>query len=89
MEEVELLNCNPQYACVRFPDGKEENVSLRKLAPKVPTTEPCVSEAPPEVIHSVDAESTDQDPETSTDTYTQLVDQQQRIRPYNLRGGDV
>ncbi|XP_055869763.1 uncharacterized protein LOC129923337 [Biomphalaria glabrata] len=32
-EEVELLMCNPQYAVVRLPSGKEETVSLRRLAP--------------------------------------------------------
>lgn len=33
VDEVELIDCNPQYACVRFPDGREETVSLHNLAP--------------------------------------------------------
>uniref|UniRef100_A0A5S6Q597 RNA-directed DNA polymerase n=1 Tax=Trichuris muris TaxID=70415 RepID=A0A5S6Q597_TRIMR len=33
VEEVELLEANPQYAYVRFPDGRESTVSLRHLAP--------------------------------------------------------
>ena len=37
-EEVELLMCNPQYAVVRLPSGKEETVSLRHLAPSPSTT---------------------------------------------------
>ena len=32
-EQVELVNCNPQYAQVRLPDGRETTVSLRDLAP--------------------------------------------------------
>ncbi|KFD64016.1 hypothetical protein M514_08656 [Trichuris suis] len=33
VEEVELLEANPQYAYVRYPDGRESTVSLRHLAP--------------------------------------------------------
>ncbi|GAA47826.1 hypothetical protein CLF_100847 [Clonorchis sinensis] len=33
VEEVELINCNPHYAHVRFPGGKEGTVSVRHLAP--------------------------------------------------------
>ena len=33
VEEVELLDCNPQYAYVRLPSGREETVSVRQLAP--------------------------------------------------------
>ena len=33
IEKVELLNCNPQYAQVRFDSGRESTVSLRDLAP--------------------------------------------------------
>ena len=31
--EVELVHANPNYALVKFPDGKASNVSLRDLAP--------------------------------------------------------
>lgn len=34
VEEVELLECNPQYAHVRLPNGKEETVSGKQLAPR-------------------------------------------------------
>ena len=34
VEEVELVYCNPQYAHVVHADGKQETVSLRRLAPK-------------------------------------------------------
>ena len=33
VDEVELLNANPQYAHVRLRDGRETTVSLRQLAP--------------------------------------------------------
>ena len=33
VEEVELLECNPHYAYVRLPSGREETVSIRQLAP--------------------------------------------------------
>lgn len=33
VEEVELLECNPYYAHVRFPSGKEDTVSVSHLAP--------------------------------------------------------
>lgn len=34
VDEVELLEVNPNYAHVRFPDGREDTVSLRHLAPR-------------------------------------------------------
>ena len=33
MDEVELIEANPQYALVRHADGRESDVSLRDLAP--------------------------------------------------------
>ncbi len=33
VEEVELIESNPEYAYVRHPDGRESTVSLRHLAP--------------------------------------------------------
>ena len=33
VDQVELLQANPQYAHVRYPDGRETTVSLRHLAP--------------------------------------------------------
>lgn len=41
VDEVELLEANPNYAHIRFADGREDTVSLRDLAPHndVPNTE--------------------------------------------------
>ena len=33
VDEVNLLEANPQYAHVRFPDGREDTVSIKHLAP--------------------------------------------------------
>lgn len=33
VNEVKLLQANPQYAHIRYPDGKEDIVSVRHLAP--------------------------------------------------------
>ena len=33
VDEVELVDANPQYAHVHLPDGRESTVSLRQLAP--------------------------------------------------------
>ncbi|XP_048583013.1 uncharacterized protein LOC125561953 [Nematostella vectensis] len=42
VDEVELLQANPHYAHVRYPDGRETTVSTKHLAPKgeVPTMYP-------------------------------------------------
>ena len=34
MDEVELLQANPQYAHVRYPDGRETTVATKHLAPR-------------------------------------------------------
>ena len=40
VEEVDLIHANPEYAHVRYHDGKETTVSLRHLAPPAePNTE--------------------------------------------------
>ena len=39
VDEVDLLDCNPGYARVRYLNGKEETVSTRYLAPVADTEE--------------------------------------------------
>ena len=34
VDEVELIEANPNYAHIRFPDGREDTVVLKHLAPK-------------------------------------------------------
>ncbi len=33
VDQAELLQANPQYAQIRYPDGRESTVSIRHLAP--------------------------------------------------------
>ena len=35
MDEVELIEVNPKYAHVRYPDGREDTVATKFLAPEV------------------------------------------------------
>jgi transposase InsO family protein len=39
VDEVELLEANPQYAFIRYPDGRESTVSIKDLAPRGQTQE--------------------------------------------------
>lgn len=48
VDEVELLEANPQYAHIRYPDGRETTVSIRHLAPAGDTS------ATPRVIPELD-----------------------------------
>ena len=34
VDEFELIDANPNYAHIRFPDGRENTVALKHLAPK-------------------------------------------------------
>ena len=46
VDEVESLEANPNYAHVRYPDGRETTVSIKHLAPKGQST---MSQPTPEV----------------------------------------
>ena len=48
VEEVELLECNPQYAHVRYSNGRESTVATRHLAP-AGTSEPRQNRNGPEI----------------------------------------
>ena len=41
VDEVNLLEANPQYAHVQFPDGREDTVSIKHLAPLGNKEIPC------------------------------------------------
>ena len=38
-DEVHLIEANPQYAHVRYPDRKEDTLALKHLAPKPTSSE--------------------------------------------------
>ena len=108
VEEVRLVTCNPQYAHIVHADGREETVSLRRLAP---TAEDGNHGTPPTSVLDVPAEpqskpnstnnpttdpnipdnpdSTHPSPTTETYCYPDILLQQQRTRPYNLRNREA
>ena len=103
VEEVQLVNCNPQYAHIVHADGKTETVSVRRLAP-VAHVEPSTDQnrlplsSPPQVETSEQPDNrSDQDeaevllplPNPQTTGYDELLERQQRTRPYNLRSREV
>lgn len=91
VEEVELLECNPEYAHVRLSDGREENVSLRNLAPLEPdrsiVEETQESSDQPDSKHRQDV--ADDNSNDLTDNADNLLTQQQRTRPYCLRNREA
>ena len=65
VDEVELLQASPYYAHIRYPDGKEDTVFTRHLAPtgnelktRIPNTDAAPDPTSPEVV-AVDAEGSD------------------------------
>lgn len=73
VQEVELIEANPDYAHVRFPDGRETSVSIRHLAPKGETMESprrgdvCDNRMPLSSFDYQNAKSDDELPESSTE----------------------
>ena len=99
VEEVELIESNPQYAHVRLPDGREETVSLRHLAPSNQTPQSANLSSPeqrdethtnPPILDtqpsSSDITESVSAPETNLDFY---LSKQQRVRPYDLRNREA
>nr|CAH8876409.1 unnamed protein product [Trichobilharzia regenti] len=94
VEEVELLNCNPQFAHVRFGNGREDTVALHHLAPKgedIDQVENSIPEGDAIPEQQVNGDATT-DPNilreentTETNNGRILLEKQQRVRPYNLR----
>ena len=71
VEEVELIKSNPQYAHIRYPDGRESTVSVQDLAPRgtkppelstpTPESAPAQEPAPTQVLPA-EAEQQSQPP---------------------------
>ncbi|KAA3673289.1 uncharacterized protein DEA37_0015039 [Paragonimus westermani] len=97
LEEVELLDCNPQYAHVRLPNGKEETVSVKHLAPREEPDDLGTSECLADVNDLIEATevahemySNDEVADSPTPTNYELLKQnQQRLHPYNLRSREA
>ena len=105
VEEVQIVNCNPQYAQVVHADGKTETVSIRRLAP-VANVEPLTNQHPLPVSNSPQVETSEQPDNANcrdeaeievlpplsnppTTGYDELLERQQRTRPYDLRSREV
>ena len=100
VEEVELLECNPQYAHVRHANGRESTVAIRHLAPPgtaVQTHEECHREtaetelptSAPDASPEPIIEVRDHDVEDTTNSYYDHLQKQQRVHSYNLRSRNV
>jgi hypothetical protein len=98
VQEVELLDCNPEYAHVRIPNGSEETVSLRHLAPiedrqtELSSHHALEQQQPDISMNSNDSPSDIHEsilPSQSPSTYENLISQQQRTRPYFLRNREA
>ncbi|KAA3675181.1 uncharacterized protein DEA37_0011386 [Paragonimus westermani] len=97
VEEVELLDCNPQYAHVRLPNGKEETVSVKHLAPREEPDDLETSEYLPDANDLIEATevahemcSNDEAAEFLTPANYELLKQkQQRLHPYSLRSREA
>ncbi|MCP4800870.1 MAG: DDE-type integrase/transposase/recombinase, partial [bacterium] len=66
VDEVELLQANPHYAFVRYPDGRETTVSTKHLAPKPPSTSPVQIQPLEPCTSPVQIQPQDCVPETTT-----------------------
>ncbi|ROT83975.1 hypothetical protein C7M84_022849 [Penaeus vannamei] len=70
VDEVELIQANPQYAHIRYPDGKEDTVSVRHLAPA--GSETCIdpgcesSDVPSQTIESTNVTPQEGSPESTS-----------------------
>lgn len=105
VDEVELLECNPQYAHVRLPDGKETTVALRHLAPAgsndvqnksvvvEETAEPSTATDLPDAAPTEENHTNTSDcidSQAPTNPSPQSTNQPFiRTRPYNLRSGEL
>ena len=66
-EEVHLIEANPQYAHVRYPDGKEDTVALKYLAPK-PTSNDEILET--NRVVEIDSENPANDAAPANESFT-------------------
>ncbi|XP_047527311.1 uncharacterized protein LOC125064368 [Vanessa atalanta] len=69
VEEVELLQPNPQYSYVRLPDGRETTISNRQLAPLPENLEDCNEEH--EIQNSENIQDENPIPNQESDEYNQ------------------
>lgn len=104
VDEVELIECNPSYARIRFAGGEEDTVSVRHLAPvpaeetksyqinpsHLTNTEETVSlESDVPAQNQTTVEQIPNTTPTQTESLHPLVEKQQRVHPYCLRNREA
>nr|VZI37911.1 unnamed protein product [Spirometra erinaceieuropaei] len=89
VEEVELLQCNPQYAHIRFSNGREETVSVRQLAPSgEKDVGGCHQETVTPVPENLSPLSPDHPPITEQESSTVSTDGQNDATPVSHPNAD-
>ncbi|BHF58955.1 hypothetical protein SprV_0100191000 [Sparganum proliferum] len=89
VEEVELLQCNPQYAHIRFSNGREETVSVRLLAPSgEKDVGDCHQETATPVPENLSPLSPDHPPITEQESSTVSTDGQNDATPVSVPNAD-
>ncbi len=74
VDEIDLLEANPQYAHVRFPDGREDTVSIKHLAPSGNAEALVDSADQPRSLSSAENHSEEIDPlQTAVETQSQGI----------------
>ena len=103
VEEVELLECNPQFAHIRFPNGREDTVSVRHLAPTTShepedspkshnpdcTLDPTSPPEPQTIQASDPLRFTPSVNDSAEAEHSEMLRRQQRVHPYNLRNREA
>ena len=74
VDEVELLESNPKYARIRYPDGRESSVSLHDLAPCGENSAHKLPDCPNVPVSDVTSESDPNIPVTPIISGDNLVD---------------
>ena len=77
VDEVELIEANPQYAHIRLADGKESTVSIRDLAPRGAYHLP--DPLPQSTTEQLSPLLNEHLPQSSTETLSQPVSTQQLL----------
>ena len=89
LEEGELIDCNPEYAHIRFRDGKEQTVSLRQLAPVEEDRQTLEAENTFDPDTNSEAIIDQQTGANENQNAQNLLNRQQRVRPYVLRSREA
>ena len=78
VDEVGLVEMNPHYAHVKFPDGREATVSMKQLAPTGSTTDsqtPSIEMSTSEVLTNVKEEQVTSHEDSANDNDTLTVEE--------------